>query len=241
MQIIGVVGRKGGSGKTTTAVHLAASLARMGHSVALVDADVQGSSCAWAVSGALPMPVYRMPLDDQDDVPEWSNAIHALKASYVVLDAPPHMNAALGGVIGLSDLVVVPCGPSGLDLVATAETISLIREVRDLNETHKPQVLLIPNRVDQRTVSGRELKDALAIMGEPVGPSIRARTAFVDSFNTGQWVGDFAPLSPAHADIMALAEHVLRTLKDKKARTSQITISPAAYRRPSQRTIALMA
>ena len=39
MPVIGVIGRKGGSGKTTIAVHLAAELATGKRTVAVVDAD----------------------------------------------------------------------------------------------------------------------------------------------------------------------------------------------------------
>jgi chromosome partitioning protein len=41
-QIITISSNKGGAGKTTTAVHLAAGLARAGHQVLLVDLDKQG-------------------------------------------------------------------------------------------------------------------------------------------------------------------------------------------------------
>ena len=47
MRTIAVVNRKGGSGKTTTAVSLAAVLADRGLSVLLIDLDPQASSSAW--------------------------------------------------------------------------------------------------------------------------------------------------------------------------------------------------
>lgn len=212
MKIIGVCGRKGGSGKTTTAVHLAAELATRGRSVVVVDCDQQGSAVHWAEPGNLPMAVERMPLENADEIVEWSRAIKALSADVLLLDSPPHLDAALGGVIGLSDLAVVPCGPSGLDLVATAETVALIREIRAARGGKKPKVLLLPNRLDRRTLSGRELAGALADMGEPVGPAIGYRTAVADAFNAGMWVGAYAPESAAHAEFRSLTDHVAQTL-----------------------------
>ena len=214
MRIIGVCGRKGGSGKTTTAVHLGAELAARGLSVAVIDCDVQGSATHWAQPGCLPMPVHHMPLEADDQVREWSKEVKSLNAEYIVLDSPPHLNAALGGVIGLSDVAVIPCGPSGLDLIATGETVGLVREIRDARGNGRPLMLLVPNRVDKRTASGRELRSALLEMGEPIGPEIHYRTAFADAFNVGQWVGAYAPSSPAHREMKLLAGHVMKRLEE---------------------------
>lgn len=214
MPIIGVCGRKGGSGKTTTAIHLGAQLATQGLSVVVIDCDVQGSATHWAEPGNLPMPVRHMPLEADDQVSEWSKAVKAIGAEYTILDSPPHLNAALGGVIGLSDVAVIPCGPSGLDLIATGETVGLVREIRDARGVGRPLMLLVPNRIDKRTASGRELKSALADMGEPVGPEIHYRTAFADAFNIGQWVGAYAPSSPAHREMKVLAGHVMKRLEE---------------------------
>jgi len=212
MTIIGVCGRKGGSGKTTIAVHLAAELIARGKSVILVDCDTQASANHWAAPGHLPMQVEHLPLESGDEIGDWSSEIRALKANYVVLDAPPHLSAALGGVIGVSALALVPCGPSGLDLMATAETVSLIREIRAARKDNKPRIILVPNRVDMRTSTGRELEAALRDMGETIAPVIRARMAFSDAFNAGQWVGVYARHSPAHEEMTALAEFVLSQL-----------------------------
>jgi chromosome partitioning protein len=209
MPILGVCGRKGGSGKTTTAIHLAGELAARGLSVEVVDCDDQGSASHWARPGRLPVPVRSMPLDSVDQIEAWSIAIKRIRTDCVVLDSPPHLGVALGGVVGLSDLALIPCGPSGLDLAATAETVGLVREIRAERDGRRPQILLVPNRTDWRTLAGRDLRSTLADLGEPVAPEIRARAALSVAFNTGQWIGSFAPNTPAHKDVSALAECVL--------------------------------
>lgn len=213
MAVIGVVGRKGGVGKTTVAVHLAAEFASRGWSVVVVDCDTQGSATYWSEPGHLPMPVLHHSLEHARDIDAWSRAVRAIDADVIVLDAPPHLDAAMGGVIGLSDVVVVPCGPSGMDLIATGETVGLVREVRGARGGDRPAILLVPNRVDMRTRSGRDLSAALKALKEPVAPTIGSRTAFSDAFNVGDWVGSYAPQSPAHLEMRALARRVEKLVK----------------------------
>ena len=50
--IVAVLNQKGGSGKTTLAVHLAGAWARRGASVLLIDSDVQSSALDWAETRA---------------------------------------------------------------------------------------------------------------------------------------------------------------------------------------------
>ncbi len=125
MPVIGVIGRKGGSGKTTIAVHLAAVFATRGRNVVVVDADTQRSATYWAEPGNLPMQVVHRPLEHAREIQAWSRAVRGIGADLLVLDAPPHLNEALGGVIGLSDVALVPCGPSGLDLISPLKKASL--------------------------------------------------------------------------------------------------------------------
>ena len=213
MRIVGVCNRKGGSGKTTAAVHIAAELAARGLSVEVVDCDEQGSAAYWARQGALPIPVRHRPLAEDEQVSKWSRDVVKTAADCLVLDSPPHLDAALGAVVGLSDLAVVPCGPSGLDVAATAETVALIREIREAGAKDRPRILLVPSRTDRRTASGRELHRTLADLGEAVGPELHARTAYVHACNTGQWVGSCAPHSPAHRETRALGDFILEHLR----------------------------
>jgi chromosome partitioning protein len=215
MKVVGVCGRKGGSGKTTTAVHLAAELTTRGLSTVLVDCDMQASAKHWSEPGMLPMKVEHRPLESGDNVGQWSAGIRAISADYLVLDSPPHLDQALGGVIGLSHVAVIPCGPSGLDLIATAETIGLVREIRSATGGSSPVITLIPNRIDQRTASGRQLQSALEDLGEDVSPAVHSRTALADAFNLGAWVGAYAPNTAAHLEIQQLTSHILTLLGQK--------------------------
>ena len=218
MRIVGVAARKGGVGKTSTAVHLAGELTERGFRVQLADCDLQGSATHWAALGQLGFTVHPTPLENASQVSAWTKQINALTGDLVVLDSPPHMDSALGGVLGIADLVLIPCGPSGLDLVATTETVGVVRDVRGVRRG-KPLALLVPNRVDLRTTSGQQIRAALKKVGEPVATMLGDRTAFSDSFNAGQWVGQYAPGSVAHLELKVLTDSVLKLLNMARTKT----------------------
>ena len=60
------------------------------------------------------------------------------------------------------------------------------------------------------TSLGRELPATLAALGEPVAPAITQRVALAESAILGLTVGEYSPLSRAHAEFQALAEYVSR-------------------------------
>lgn len=207
VRIIAVVGRKGGIGKTTLSVHLAGEMSARGRKVVLIDADPQGSAAQWAAPGKLPIPVEHLPVTS-DKLKPWVERVRAIKADLLILDCPPHLDAALGAALGLADLAILPCGPSGLDMMAMGEVLGVIRAARQHRSGGKPAALVVPNRVDRRTAEGREIVDELAKLGEPVGPSLAYRSAFVRAFNTGDTVGTFASGSAADFEVKALADVV---------------------------------
>jgi chromosome partitioning protein len=210
-RVIAVVGRKGGIGKTTVSVHLAGELAARGRRVHLVDSDPQGSAAQWAAPGNLGLPVEHLPVTVEQLKP-WVERVRRVEAEVVILDCPPHLDAALGAAVGLADLAVLPCGPSGLDMMAMSEVLAVVRQAR-AHRAGKPTAMIVPNRVDRRTSEGREIVDELAKLGEPVGPALAYRSAFVRAFNTGDTVGAFAPGSAADVEVKALADAIEKAVK----------------------------
>lgn len=89
----------------------------------------------------------------------------------------------------------------------------LVSRARTARKGRTPACLLIPSRVDRRTAAGREITDALQQFGEPIGSSLHQRAALADSFNSGQWIGDYATDGPAHQDVMTLAATVRKALR----------------------------
>lgn len=213
MKIIACLNLKGGVGKTTCAVNIACALSEQ-RTVALVDADAQSSASEW-LSADPPIQVVALPLeaDSARDVSAWLARIQAIKADVLVLDLPPHLAAAAGAALGIADAVLVPCGPSMSDVRATQRTLDLIREARAERGRGRPACVIVPNRIDRRTGTGKGIGLAMAAFGEPVAPVLVTRQAHADAVASGEWIGQFAPSSPATDEIRALARFVERMLK----------------------------
>jgi chromosome partitioning protein len=211
--VVAVLNLKGGCGKSTIAVNLACELAATGDSVLLLDNDAQGTASHWSSHGLLPVHSEFLPLENEEDGEHLVRSAAAAKARYVILDAPAHVGAAALAAGKIADLVLVPVTASGVDLVATQTVVDLIRQARQLRHSDTPKCLIVPSKIDRRTDAGRRIDEQVQRFGESVGPAIHQRTAFVDAFGAGQWIGDYAPQSPAHYDVTALALAVKRSLR----------------------------
>lgn len=206
---------KGGVGKTTLAVSLACALSEHG-TVALVDADAQATALEWLHADP-PVQVVAAPLEAESDkdVAAWLARIRAIRADLVVLDLPPHLAAAAGAALGLADLVVLPCGPSMADVRATAKTLDLVREARAARGKGQPAALVVPNRIDRRSATGKGIGLALAAFGEPVAPELVTRQAHADAIAAGQWIGAYAPHSSAAEEVRSIALVVRKLIQRK--------------------------
>ena len=74
--------------------------------------------------------------------------------------------------------------------------------------------MLVPSRVDRRTAVGRRIYMTLERFGLRVGPTIRQRSAHIEAFEGGAWIGAHAPTSPAYRDIRVLKDRILELLAE---------------------------
>lgn len=209
--VLAIGNLKGGVGKSTLAVNLACELG-VKQTVHLIDADAQATAAEWMEGKALPISGEALPLEDERKASAWLRRLKAVRADIVVIDLPPQNGAATAAALMIADLFLVPVAPSGLDLRAAVKALDLLREARQARGNGEPRALLVPSRVDRRTGAGREIEAALHEMGEPVGPAVGLRAAFIDSATAREWVGSFAPRSVAHQEVQSLAAVVGRLI-----------------------------
>ena len=125
MPVIALLNQKGGVGKTTLSVHLAAALAA-GNRVLLVDADPQGSALDWSAQRQTEplFPVVGLPTKNL------YRELAPMSADYdwIVIDGPPRVNEIAKAAIAASDFVIIPIQPSPFDVWAAEDIVKIIGE-----------------------------------------------------------------------------------------------------------------
>ena len=211
MAIIAIGGRKGGVGKSTIVGNLAGEFARMGRSVAALDADPQHSLATWAKQGDGMLS--RCVVKVADGATLRARARTAEKDTDIVLiDTPPGMPETAYQAALAADLMLLPCGPSPLDLFALKETLSLSLKARAERRSKKPRIRFVPSKVLLHTNLGRGLASSLQDMGKKVLPAIGQRVVVAEAVARGLTVSEYAPQSPAHEEFHALAKDVEKIL-----------------------------
>lgn len=205
--IIGLLNQKGGVGKTTLAVNLAAALTLRGGRVLLIDADPQGSALDWAAARegdplfavvGLPRPTVHKEI-----------AVVAQGYDHVVIDGPPRVTDLARSAIMASDLVMIPVQPSPYDIWAADEVVKLIDEARVYKE--KLKSVFAVNRKIANTAIGRDVGEALAAYPVPVlKAAITQRVVFAEAVAQGKSIFEIDPNGPAALEMLAVLDELLQ-------------------------------
>ena len=173
-----VVNLKGGTAKSTSAMFLAAALARRGRTL-LVDTDPQGSALTWAEDaeadgGELGFNVVSIPTRDV------KKRVDRLAVDYehLVLDTPPAELDIVRAALHASDVAVVAISPSDMDINRFRPTLELVAEVEAVAELDYRVLLTMVRRIS------REGRDARAAMEELELPVMRTEIPFLGFYRS---------------------------------------------------------
>jgi len=208
-QVFSVANQKGGTGKTTLSMNLAAGLSKRGRTL-IIDADPQGSASQWAglspderpfpvavisIASNLPREIKRMREDYQ----------------YLVIDCPPTLETGVAqAAMTVSDKVLIPILPSPVDLWASVRLAEAIEQVKIYNDELKPYILV--NQLEPRNAMSRGMRQALDEFDIPaLDGCVRRRAVYRNSALEGSSVycmGKRGELAAQEID--ALIEEMLK-------------------------------
>jgi chromosome partitioning protein len=212
MPVISFVNQKGGCAKSTTSVHFAYWLTqKKKKKVLLVDADAQGSSSIWLKSMEEPIAVEVM--QSADDLLEQIPGL-AEKCDVLVVDGAAGLSETTRAILFRTDLAIVPCQPTGVDLRSASDAVRLINQAQSVRGgAPKAGVFL------SRAVKGTKLLDEainlLSKTGVPVLKTvIYQRQIIADTFGQGATVWELSgkPALEASKEFEALFKEIIKML-----------------------------
>lgn len=210
MKTLVILAQKGGSGKTTLAVHMAVCASRQKHRTALIDIDPQGSAFNWNES--------RNEGRKLDAAKAEAGQIPALLQQakdggidFTIIDTAPHSDSAAAIAAQYADLVLIPCRPARFDLDAIASTVQIATVA-------KKSAAVVINAAPRGKLAD-EARVALERQGITVIDTVlHQRVAYSHAVIDGRSVHEYEPGGKAAAEIDELYNHLTRLLGYRQAR-----------------------
>jgi chromosome partitioning protein len=206
MKTVAVLSQKGGSGKTTLALHLAVAAEIAGRPTAIIDLDPQCSAAGWKDSREADSPVVV-----SSPASRLQHVLEAAKkhgTALAIIDTAPHSESAALAAARASDLVLIPCRPTILDLKAISTTVDLATLAQK-----EPRVIL--NAVPARGPLGDEAYSAIQGYKVLVSPvRICQRAAFFHALTIGKTAQEYEPNGKAAGEIARLYKWTSKELSE---------------------------
>jgi chromosome partitioning protein len=202
LKILAIIGQKGGSGKTTTALGLAVEAARKGRAVAVIDLDPQATATNWSDRRA----AKDAPAVVSCQVVRLPQVLEAAKAQGVklaIIDTAGKSTDAAIAAAKVADMVLMPIQPQLFDI----ETLQNVKEVLTL--AGNPSAAVVINRAAVQGRRHEETQEAAAAMGFTVAPVVLyQRAAHGDAGNIGQTAAEYEPKGKAAQEMAELYNYI---------------------------------
>ncbi len=196
-RVFAVANQKGGVGKTTLAMNLAAGLARRG-SCAVLDADPQGSASSWVQLATTPAKPAVPVIEVIAGVHEAVEAVRD-EYQYLVIDCPPSTDSPrVAQTLECADFLLIPVLPSPMDLWASTRIEDMVQAARANNP--KLRASLVLNQIETRNAMARGMEEVFREFKVPALRSGLARRAiYRTAALEGRSVYDLGPRGEAAA------------------------------------------
>lgn len=200
--IVVVANSKGGVGKSTVAVHLAAWLKRHGRSVALADCDAQQSSSEWCKEALPDLPAVRLTTPDEiiEQLPHLDR-----EHEFVIADGPGSNVDTSRTLLLVAHLALVPCKASMLEVRALEQATRFIRQAHQVRGG-QPKAVIILSMVGRRYRLTQDMRAAAAALHLPLADTpLVLRQVYADAPGQSAVVGGMGPRAKeAAAEVDAL-------------------------------------
>jgi chromosome partitioning protein len=202
MKTLAILSQKGGTGKTTLALHLAVASERAGKTCAVIDLDPQASSSGWKDLRAQESPA--VVSAQAARLMQVLATAEEHGADLVVIDTAPHAEGAALAAARAADLILIPCRPAVLDLKAIGTTIDLVRIAGN------PAAVVL-NAVPPRGSLAREAGEVVHTYGVALCPvSLGHRAAFVHALTGGATAEEYEPRGKAAQEVTQLYKWICK-------------------------------
>ena len=200
MKTLAVLSRKGGTGKTTLAIHLAVAAERAGHTTVLIDLDPQASAAKWndEREGDSPFVLTAPPSRLKEVLAKAADS----GATLAILDTAPHTETAALDAANAAQMALIPCKPALIDLHAITSTINVVR-LADV------PARIVFNAVPARGDRAAQAREAVKVFEVPCAPcEIGNRIAFSDAYGAGLTAQEYEPRGKASREIRDLYTYI---------------------------------
>jgi chromosome partitioning protein len=217
--IIVIANSKGGVGKSTLSVHLAAWLFEQGHSVTLADCDTQHSSSDWAAEAVPGVKSVRLADPDEilDQLPTLSQ-----QTDFVVADGPGSNTETSRALLLRADLAIVPCKASMLEVRALAQATNVLRQAQDIRGG-QPKAIIVLSMVGKTYRLTKDMKDAAAALELPLAKTaLTLKQIYADAPGQGAVVWQLGSRGKEAAEeVRALFHELLPDARSAKSNRRQ--------------------
>lgn len=190
--IIAVANSKGGVGKSTFAVHLAAWLRSQGHRVLLADCDMQQSSSVWIKEAApeIPAVCFRDPDRIINELPALAE-----ETDFVIADGPGSLAETSRALLLMADEAFVPCKASMLEIRALDAATDVLRQAQRIRKG-PPKAKIVLSMVRKNYRLTREMRNAALALKLPIAAScMTLRQVYADAPGQGSLVWNMGSLA----------------------------------------------
>ncbi|HEV7606428.1 MAG TPA: ParA family protein [Steroidobacteraceae bacterium] len=195
MQRIVVLNPKGGSGKTTLAINLAAYFAVRGDNTLLIDRDPQGSATRWLRKRKAPQAVIHGIATFENDsrtTRSWQMRVPE-GTEKIVVDSPAAVEArAMPEITRDAHKIIVPVLPSDIDIHAASRCIADLLLVAKIKRAEN-RIGVIANRVRKNTLMFQSLMRFLEKLEIPIVATVRDSQNYVRAAEQGVGIHEMKP------------------------------------------------